>query len=213
MFLLGLAAYLYEPIASMTNPPVNCAYPRTADGFIHLLTRGQFERINPTAHLARFLEQLQVYANIAANEYGLLYFLASPIPFFFLRRLNVSQRRWVLGLVAVYLSLVFFLIVVLNHQHDRNSREFSMVFYSASHLVLAVWTGCGLVALGVLFVTPRRSQGPHRSAREAADSGTRDHSDHVEGIEGAAKEGGGDGVIAINLCRNSSGRKTELCPA
>src|SRR6185312_17314230 len=36
MILLGLTVYLYEPVASMTNPPINWAYPRTPDGFLHL---------------------------------------------------------------------------------------------------------------------------------------------------------------------------------
>jgi hypothetical protein len=43
LFLLGLAVYFYPPIASMTNPPVNWAYPRTVEGFSHLITRGQYD--------------------------------------------------------------------------------------------------------------------------------------------------------------------------
>ena len=33
LFLMGLGFYLYLPLASMTNPPVNWGYPRTAEGF------------------------------------------------------------------------------------------------------------------------------------------------------------------------------------
>ena len=151
MFRLGLAAYFYEPIASMTNPPVNRAYPRTADGFIHLLIRGQYERLYPTAQLARFLEQLQMCTDVTLTKFGLLYVLVALIPFCYLRRLRALGRKWILGLLAVYVSLAFFLPIVLNPSHDRSSREFFMVFYSASHLVLAIWMGYGLVALGVLF--------------------------------------------------------------
>ena len=151
MFLLGLVAYLYEPIASMTNPPVNWAYPRTAEGFIHLLTRGQYEKLQPTAELARFLEQLQMYVDVTLTKFGFLYVLVALIPFCYLRRLSALGRRWMLGLLAVYVSLAFFLPIVLNPSHDRSSREFFMVCYSASHLMLAIWTGYGLVALGVLF--------------------------------------------------------------
>jgi len=151
MYLLGLAAYLYEPIASMTNPPVNWAYPRTADGFIHLLTRGQYEKLQPTAQLARFLEQLQMCIDVTLMKFGFLYVLVALIPFCYLRRLSALGRQWMLGLLAVYVSLAFFLPILLNPSHDRSSREFFMVCYSASHLVLAIWTGYGLVALGVLF--------------------------------------------------------------
>jgi len=151
MFLLGLAAYFYEPIASMTNPPVNWAYPRTAEGFIHLLTRGQYEKLQPTAQLDRFLEQLQMCSDITLTKFGLLYVLVALIPFFYLRRLSLLWRQWMLGLLAVDLSMALLLPIVLNPSHDRSSREYFMVSYSASHLVLAIWTGYGLVALGVLF--------------------------------------------------------------
>ncbi len=150
MFLLGLAAYLYEPIASMTNPPVNWAYPRTADGFIHLLTRGQYEKLHPTAQWARFLEQLQMCTDITLAKFGLLYVLVALIPFCYLLRLSPLWRQWMFGLLAVYVSLAFFLPIVLNPSHDRYSSEYFMVCYSVSHLVLAIWTGYGLVALGVL---------------------------------------------------------------
>ena len=151
MYLLGLAAYFYEPIASMTNPPVNWAYPRTADGFIHLLTRGQYEKLQPTAQLARFLEQLQMCTEVTLTKFGLLYVLVALIPFYYLRRLSALGRRWMFGLLAVYVSLAFFLPIVLNPSHDRSSGEYFMVSYSASHLVLAIWTGYGLVAVGVLL--------------------------------------------------------------
>ena len=151
MFLLGLGAYLYEPIASMTNPPVNWAYARTAEGFIHLLTRGQYEKLQPTAQWARFLEQLQTCTDVTLTKFGLLYVLVALIPFCYLRQLSGLGRQWMLGLFAVYVSLALFLPMVLNPSHDRSSREFFVVFYSASHLVLAIWTGYGLVALGALF--------------------------------------------------------------
>jgi len=151
MLLLGLGAYLYEPIASMTNPPVNWAYPRTAEGFIHLLTRGQFQKLQPTAQLARFLDQLRMCMDVTLTQFGLLYVLVALIPLWYLRRLNAVARKWMFGLLAVYLSLAFFLPIVLNPSQDRSSRDFFMVCFSASHLVLAIWTGYGLVLIGVLF--------------------------------------------------------------
>ena len=38
-FLAGLSLYLYVPLASMTNPPMNWGYPRTVQGFFHVLSR------------------------------------------------------------------------------------------------------------------------------------------------------------------------------
>src|SRR5205085_1687398 len=70
LFLLGLSLYLYLPLASMTNPPVNWGYPRTVEGFIHTITRGQFEHLNPTDSLDRFAEQVWVYATQAGRNLG-----------------------------------------------------------------------------------------------------------------------------------------------
>ena len=47
-WVAGAAFYFYMPLACMTNPPMEWAYPRTPEGFIHALTRGQFEKTNPT---------------------------------------------------------------------------------------------------------------------------------------------------------------------
>ncbi len=152
MFILGLAIYLYVPLASMTNPPVNWAYPRTAEGFVHLLMRGQYERIQTTARLGQLGDQLRSYIEIAVSQFGALYLLIALVPFCLLRRMRPLERYWILGLSAVYLCLVGLLIVVLNPSNGRESRETCKVFFSASHLVLALCTGYGLALIGVLVV-------------------------------------------------------------
>jgi tetratricopeptide (TPR) repeat protein len=45
LFLAGCAFYLYMPIASFTNPPMNWGYARTKEGFLHAITRGQYEKL------------------------------------------------------------------------------------------------------------------------------------------------------------------------
>src|SRR5437667_5760151 len=121
MFLLGTAAYLYVPIASMTNPPVNWGYPRTVEGFIHTFTRGQYERIQPTESLERLAKQIRMYGEVAVTEFGLPYLLIALIPFVFLRRMPARERGWMLGLLAVYTCLAFILLLALNPASDRQS--------------------------------------------------------------------------------------------
>ena len=55
---LGASCYIYMPLASMSNPPLNWGYPRTVTGFIHAFTRGQYERIHPTTDSQTFLKQV-----------------------------------------------------------------------------------------------------------------------------------------------------------
>ena len=45
LFLAGCAFYLYMPIASLTNPPMNWGYAGTKEGFLHAITRGQYEKL------------------------------------------------------------------------------------------------------------------------------------------------------------------------
>ncbi len=154
MFLSGLAAYLYVPIASMTNPPVNWSYARTAEGFLHNLNRGQYEHINPTDTVGRLAEQIQTYLEVAVSEFGLVYLLIALAPLCFLRKMRKTGRGWMLGLSVVYVCLGFFLLVVLNPSGDRGSREICKVLFSGSHLVLAILTGYGLALVGTLFAKP-----------------------------------------------------------
>ena len=51
LWLAGASFYFYEAIAGMTNPPMEWGYPRTVEGFFHALTRGQYDKINPTDFL------------------------------------------------------------------------------------------------------------------------------------------------------------------
>jgi tetratricopeptide (TPR) repeat protein len=45
LFGIGSSLYLYMPLASLTNPPMNWGYTGTPEGFQHHITRGQYERI------------------------------------------------------------------------------------------------------------------------------------------------------------------------
>jgi tetratricopeptide (TPR) repeat protein len=45
LMFLGLSFYLYMPISSEQNPPINWGYPRIWEGFRHAITRGQYERV------------------------------------------------------------------------------------------------------------------------------------------------------------------------
>src|ERR1039458_10041834 len=61
LWALGVSFYFYEAIAGMTDPPMEWGYPRTVEGFFHAISRGQYEKANPTDVLhdpTRFIMQL-----------------------------------------------------------------------------------------------------------------------------------------------------------
>ena len=64
----GAAFYLYMPLASMTNPPLNWGYPRTWDGFLHAFSRGQYAQTNPTTSFENIIAQIIMYWEGAVDE-------------------------------------------------------------------------------------------------------------------------------------------------
>ncbi len=85
LMLMGLSFYLYMPIASDQNPPINWGYPRTWEGFMHAITRGQYERVTLTDVFSRvFVEQVGAFLNdLQAQFFEPVAFLG-VIPFAFI---------------------------------------------------------------------------------------------------------------------------------
>jgi len=80
---LGIAFYAYMPIVSdLRNPPMNWGYPRTWDGFLHAITRGQYEKIIPAYIFSlRFISQIGTYLADLTINYRLPVALIGFLPF------------------------------------------------------------------------------------------------------------------------------------
>lgn len=156
-FALGVGFYIYMPLASMTNPPLNWGYPRTVGGFIHAFTRGQYERIHPTAGtgnniveqtiswITRYAQQTWwILIKGPIEEFNIVYVLLAFIPLFFFRRLQKRERAWLIGLVAFYIVLGPFLLELFNPAPDRQSLSLNKPFFIASHVIIAMMIGYGI---------------------------------------------------------------------
>lgn len=151
MWLLGAAFYFYMPVASMTNPPLNWGYPRTVDGFWHVITRGQYDKTRPTSDVGTFVDQSLMYYEGAADEFNLVFLLIGLVPFFFLNRMSKRERAWVIGSTAIFLCVSVLLLILLNPGTDKQSRELARVFFTPSHIIIAMLIGYGLTLLGGLI--------------------------------------------------------------
>ncbi len=152
-WILGAAFYFYMPIASMTNPPLNWGYPRTAEGFVHAFTRGQYEKTHPTDSLGRLTEQVIMYTKGAIEEFNPVYLLIAFIPFFFLRRMQSRERAWIIGLATIWFFLAALLLILLNPSTDKQSVELSKVFFTSSYVMIAMAIGYGLAIMGGVLLT------------------------------------------------------------
>lgn len=103
-FCLGAGFYLYMPLAGMTIPPMQWGYPRTIEGFMHALTRGQYEKGNPTSGLDRFFGQIQTYVEASIEEMNLVYLVIGllPLAVIFYRRIEQEEKVWLGAISGIY---------------------------------------------------------------------------------------------------------------
>ena len=146
-FVLGLTPYLYVPLSSMTNPPMNWGYARTTGGFFHVVSRGQYEGVAPAGDAKTFAKQIGVYARSMATDFGWLYLPFAGVPWLAYRRLSQEQGRWMLASLSLFAGLTLLMIAALNPPLHSDGIRGIKVFFSASYVVLAIWAGCGLFVL------------------------------------------------------------------
>jgi hypothetical protein len=149
LFVLGLGWYLCLPFASMTNPPVNWAYARMPEGFFHQITRGQFEPWHPTDQWGRLIEQLWILGKEMGMGFGWLYLPFPLLPLGLMRRTGRCARNWLLGLAAALLCVGPLLMTLLNPPSaDLASTDLIGPYFGPMDVVLALWTGLGLMVAG-----------------------------------------------------------------
>jgi hypothetical protein len=61
-----------------------------------------------------------------------------------------TERRLILGLGAFFVCTSLFMTILLNPPPDRQAMESVEPYYTPSHLLLAIWTGFGLMLLGTV---------------------------------------------------------------
>jgi hypothetical protein len=147
LWAVGVGFNLYMPVTSMTNPPMNWGYPRTIEGFIHVLSRGQYEPAHPTTDLWSFANQSRMYIEGAVEEFNGVYLLVALVPLFFLAKMRQRERAWMAGLIAIFLCLGPLLLIIMNPHTDRASRDLIKVFFTASYSILALLIGYGLTMI------------------------------------------------------------------
>jgi tetratricopeptide (TPR) repeat protein len=148
MVLLGWMFYFYMPITSMTNPPMNWGYPRTEEGFWHALTRGQYDKTSPINSAGKFIDCSRMYIEGAVDEFNFVYLMIGLLPWFYFSRMQKRERAWMIGLGAIYLMLAVLLMVLLNPNTDKQAQEQARVFFTASHVIIAMAIGYGVSLIG-----------------------------------------------------------------
>ena len=156
LWLVGASIYFWMPLSSMSNPPMNWGYPRTVEGFIHALSRGQYEKTNPTDFFndpLRLVMQLSLYFEGAKEEFNIVNLVLALVPFFFLFRMQKRERAWIIGLTAIWSCLAILLMILLNPTPDRATRDLIRVFFTSSYAILAILIGYGITLIAAYMAT------------------------------------------------------------
>ena len=156
LWVLGVSFYLYMAVSGMTNPPMQWGYPRTVEGFFHAISRGQYEQPSPTnlvTEPGRFLSQLGMLVEGAADEFTWVYMFIALVPFVFFFKMQKRERAWLITLSAMYVFLGGLLIVLLNPTPDKASADLIKVFLCSSHTVVACLIGYGLALTAAFMAT------------------------------------------------------------
>ncbi|MGA3164228.1 MAG: DUF2723 domain-containing protein [Verrucomicrobiota bacterium] len=164
-WLLGAAFYFYEPIACMTDPPMQWAYPRTVEGFIHALTRGQYEPIHPTAgsgitalqiagsFFAIYGLQLWRYLEGIVIQFNPFFLLLALVIFLVYRKFKRRERVWIIGMVAIYTCIGPFLVLLLNFAPDRQSIGIAAPLFATGHVFISMFVAYGLTIIAAFMAT------------------------------------------------------------
>ena len=129
---LGLSFYAYLPFSSEQNPPMNWGYPRTMEGFIHAVSRGQYEKIDAAQNIK------QAIANPAYFSRMLHDVILDPEGYVSV----VVQFTWGLALFA-YVALLLVPAIFI-YRRVRPGRSIGMallqtfLLYNAGNIILYV---------------------------------------------------------------------------
>ena len=151
-FLLGSAFYLYMPIAASTNPPMNWGFTATREGFLHHITRGQYQQLNfASPFSADFWAQTAMFLLSLVSQYTLglcLFAIAGGVMLaLWWSRLNPRGRSWLLFLWAAFLTAGFLLMAIINPNVDRQNWEINIKFFAPAHGFFAILIGCGMALM------------------------------------------------------------------
>ncbi len=156
LWLAGASFYFYMPIAGMTDPPMQWGYPRTVEGFFHALSRGQYEKANPSDIIhdpGRFIMQLNILVSDIASEFNWVLVFVALVPLLFFFKMQKREQSWIIGLGAIYFFIAVLLMVLMNTSPDRQSAELNKVFFITSHGIVAIMAGYGMALIASFMAT------------------------------------------------------------
>jgi tetratricopeptide (TPR) repeat protein len=100
--------------------------------------------------------QAYVYWEEAAQEFSLSYLALAFLPMVFLPWMALRERRWIAALTGIFISFTLILIFLLNPTADEQNRHLFKVFFTATHIFIALAAGLGVALIAGMLTTQNR---------------------------------------------------------
>ena len=146
LLLAGLIPYVYLPLASGRNPPMNMGAARTWEGFWHVIRRGQYEAMVPLDPFAQplvFLRDLAWYFRLAAAQFTAPLVLLALVPALGLPWLPRHARPPILLVLAAFVCFAIVVLIGANPIPDIQNTWVARVVFLPSFALLAWLIGAG----------------------------------------------------------------------
>ncbi|MBM3290898.1 MAG: DUF2723 domain-containing protein, partial [Candidatus Hydrogenedentes bacterium] len=143
----GLAVYLYLPIRSMANPPMDWGNPETWPAFVDVVTRKQYQFIitDGPRSWPRFFDQVVTFGRIYLEQFTPGVGLFAPFGVVVLWK---RQRRAVCAmLVLAWFGTVIGGIVIPNFGPDRLSVWLNTTYWIPAYIVSAIFIGAAIAGI------------------------------------------------------------------
>ena len=186
VFLVGVGFYAYMPISSATNPPMNWGYTRTPQGFLHHITRGQYERLHIASPWSpEFRIQINLFMTALFKQYSLILdtegagggitslaksasnifnvlllgLVSLGLPALGFRDLRHRGRAWLIFVWVAFLTSSIGLLFIINPGLDRQNQEINLKFFAPAHGFFSMMLGYRL-AFAIAAIAVRWKQLP-----------------------------------------------------
>jgi len=179
--IVGLLPYLYMPIASGTNPPMNWSYAREPQGFFYSINRSQYsgplteqslktlgrlmgtypqQLSKPKEGDVSLTEDLKTWTGFfwlqlskAFTPLCIIFYFGS---FFAVLRLPLAQRSWVYLLHIAFVLAAFLQPVMDTAQVDMAGWWLQMPYHTYTNLIFAILLATGAGFLLSVVIKRRR---------------------------------------------------------
>ena len=152
---LGLAVYLYMPIASSFGPAMDWGYTREWAGFSRAIMRGQYEALAPSDWLSvDYLRQLWRYLCDLCLQFSVpavLLGVAGTAAIAWVWRKHRRGLLWLGCTLLLFLMMSALLVALANPPGDLQDDFVQKVKFISSYGIFALWLGYGLAAAMVFL--------------------------------------------------------------